>query len=90
MFVAATLGGLALFGRFDTGTWWMWWTTVGPFEGWVPGPGEPWLHVAYLVGLCASATVAAVYRDRTQWRRLALVGGPVLAATLALGWLQLP
>ena len=53
-------------------------------------PGEPWLHAAYLVGLCACAVVAAVYRDRTQWTRLALVGGPVLAATLALGWLQLP
>ena len=53
-------------------------------------PGEPWLHVAYLAGLCACATVAAVYRDRTQWPRLALVGGPVVAATLALGWLQLP
>ena len=90
VFVAATLGGLALFGRFDTGTWWMWWTTVGPFEGWVPGPGEPWLHVAYLAGLCACATVAAVYRDRTQWPRLVLVGVPVVAATLALGRLQLP
>lgn len=90
VFVAATLGGLTLFGRFDSGTWWMWWTTVGPFEGWVPGPGEPWLHAAYLAGLCTCATVAAVYRDRTQWPRLALVGVPVVAATLALGWLQLP
>ena len=51
--------------------------------------GEPWLHVAYLFGLCACAVIAAVYRDRTQWTRLAVVGGPVLAATLALGWLQL-
>ena len=55
-----------------------------------PVPGEPWLHAAYLAGLCACAAVAAVYRDRTQWPRLALVGGPVLAATLVLGWLQLP
>jgi hypothetical protein len=89
MFVAATLGGVVVFGRFDAGMWWMWWSTGWTVEGWTPVPGEPWLHVAYLAGLCACATVAAVYRDRTQWRRLALVGGPVLAATLVLGWLQL-
>jgi hypothetical protein len=53
-------------------------------------PGEPWLHAAYLVGLCACAVVAAVYRNRTQWTRLTAVGLPVLAATLVLGWLQLP
>ena len=88
-FVAATLGGVVLFRRFDSGIWWMWWTTE-TFEGRSPVPGEPWLHAAYLFGLCACATVAAVYRDRTQWRRLALVGGPVLAATLVLGRLQLP
>jgi hypothetical protein len=89
-FVAATLGGVILFRRFDSGIWWMWWTTETTFEGRAPVPGEPWLHVAYLAGLCACATVAAVYRDRTQWPRLALVGVPVVAATLALGWLQLP
>jgi hypothetical protein len=89
MFVAATLGGVVVFGRFDAGVWWMWWSTGWTVEGWAPVPGEPWLHVAYLAGLCACSTVAAVYRDRTQWRRLALVGGPVLAATLLLGWLQL-
>jgi hypothetical protein len=89
-FVAATLGGLNLFRRFDSGIWWMWWTTGTPFEGRSPVPGEPWLHVAYLAGLCACATVAAVYRDRTQRTRLALVGLPVVAVTLALGWLQLP
>lgn len=89
MFVAATLGGVVLFGRFDAGIWWMWWSTETPFEGRAAVPGEPWLHVAYLAGLCACATVAAVYRDRTQWRRLAIVGAPALAATLVLGWLQL-
>jgi hypothetical protein len=89
-FVAATLGGVVVFGRFDSGIWWMWWSTVTPFEGQQPVPGEPWLHVAYLAGLCVCATVAAVYRDRTQWTRLALVGLPVVVATLALGWLQLP
>lgn len=89
MFVAATLGGVVLFGRFDSGIWWFWWSTSTIFEGVPPVPGEPWLHAAYLFGLCACATVAAVYRDRTQWPRLALIGGPVLAATLALGWLQL-
>ncbi len=68
----------------------MWWTTETTFEGRPPVPGEPWLHAAYLAGLCACATIAAVYRDRTQWTRLALVGGPGLAATLAVGWLQLP
>ena len=89
--VAATLGGLVVFRRIDSGVWWMWWTTTGTaFDDRPPGPGEPWLHAAYLAGLCACATVAAVYRDRTQWRRLALVGVPVVAATLALGWLQLP
>ena len=89
-FVAATLGGTVVFGRFDSGIWWMWWSTSTTFEGVPPVPGDPWLHVAYLAGLCACATVAAVYRDRTQWIRLALVGGPILAATLAVGWLQLP
>ncbi|GAA4260746.1 hypothetical protein [Dactylosporangium darangshiense] len=88
-FVAATLGALVLFRRFDSGIWWMWWSTGTTFEGQRPVPGEPWLHAAYLFGLCACATVAAVYRDRTQWTRLALVGVPVVAATLALGWLQL-
>ena len=88
-FVAATLGALVLFRRFDSGTWWMWWSTGTTFEGQQPVPGEAWLHAAYLFGLCACATVAAVYRDRTQWTRLALIGAPLLAATLALGWLQL-
>jgi hypothetical protein len=90
VFVAATLGGLVLFGRFDSGIWWMWWTTGTALEGRAPVPGEPWLHAAYLAGLCTCATVAAVYRDRTQWPRLALVGVPVVAATLTLGRLQLP
>jgi hypothetical protein len=89
-FVAATLGAVVLFGRFDSGIWWMWWTTETTFERRAPVPGEPWLHVAYLFGLCACATAAAVYRDRTQWPRLAVVGVPALAATLVLGWLQLP
>jgi len=89
VFVVATLGGVVLFGRFDAGIWWFWWSTSTPFEGVPPVPGDPWLHAAYLFGLCACAAVAAVYRDRTQWPRLALIGGPVLAATLVLGWLQL-
>lgn len=89
-FVLATLGGVIVFGRFDSGIWWMWWSTSTTFEGVPYVPGEPWLHVAYLFGLCACATVAAVYRDRAQWTRLALVGVPVVAATLTLGWLQLP
>src|SRR5699024_8889923 len=81
-FVAATLGALVLFRRFDSGVWWMWWTTGGTyFSDRPPVPGQPWLHAAYLFGLCACATVAAVYRYRAQWTRLALVGGPVLAAT---------
>jgi hypothetical protein len=89
-FVAATLGGTTVFRRFDSGIWWMWWSTSTTFEGVPYVPGEPWLHAAYLFGLCACAAVAAVYRDRIQWTRLALVGVPVMAATLALGWLQLP
>jgi hypothetical protein len=68
----------------------MWWTTQRTFARRTPVPGEPWLHAAYLAALCACATVAAVYRDRTQWLRLALIGAPVVAATLALGRLQLP
>ena len=87
-FVLSTLGGLVAFRRIDGGTWWMWWTTGMTFEGWAPPPGRPWLHVAYLTGLCACAAIAAVYR--TQGRRLVLLGGPVLAATLVLGGLQLP
>jgi hypothetical protein len=90
-FVAATLGGLVLFRRIDDGVWWMWWTTgTTAFADRRPAPGEPWLHAAYLAGLCACAAVAAVYRDRTQRTRLVLLGVPVLVATLALGWLQLP
>lgn len=89
MFVAATLGALVVFGRFDQGIWWMWWTTGTTFENRVAVPGQPWLHAAYLVGLCACAAVAAVYRDRSQRARLALIGLPVLAATLLIGWLQL-
>ncbi len=90
-FVASTLGASVVFGRFDSGRWWMWWTTSTAFEE-APAAtvsGDPWLHAGYLFGLCACAVIAAVYRDRTQWTRLALVGGPVLAATLFLGWLQL-
>ncbi|MEV6842438.1 hypothetical protein [Actinoplanes sp. NPDC051411] len=89
-FAAATMGALVVFGRFDSGIWWMWWTTGTTFENRAPVPGEPWLHAAYLAGLCACAVVAAVYRDRAQWTRLAVVGLPVLATTLVLGWLQLP
>jgi hypothetical protein len=93
-FIAATLGALIVFRRFDTGVWWMWWTTdTTPdlaFSDQPLGPGNPWLHAAYLAGLCTCAAVAATYRDRGQWSRLALVGGPVLAGTLILGWLQLP
>jgi hypothetical protein len=88
VFVVATLGGLVAFRHVEGGTWWMWWTTGMTFEGWAPVPGRPWLHVAYLTGLCACAAIAAVYRS--QGRRLILVGGPVLAATLVIGWLQLP
>ncbi|WP_426514050.1 hypothetical protein ACPPVO_27565 [Dactylosporangium sp. McL0621] len=88
VFVLATLGGLVAFRHIHGGTWWMWWTTGMTFENWTPVPGRPWLHVAYLTGLCACAAIAAVYRS--QGRRLLLVGGPVLAATLVLGGLQLP
>lgn len=90
-FVVATVGGLVVFGRFASGIWWMWWTTETTIGEDIRAsvPGNPWLHAAYLAGLCACATVAAVYRDRTRWTRLVLVGAPVLVATLALGWLQL-
>lgn len=88
IFAVATLGAVVVFGRFDAGIWWMWWTTSTPFEGRNPVPGEPWLHAVYLAGLCTCAAVAAVYRGR--WARLALVGVPVLAATLIVGRLQLP
>jgi len=91
MFIVATLGASVVFGRFDSGIWWMWWSTSNNFEEAPPVlvPGDAWLHAAYLFGLCACAAVAAVYRDRTRWNRLAVIGGPALAATLALGWLQL-
>jgi len=88
-FVVFVLGALNLFPRFDTGAWWMWWSTSTSFER-PPIAGDPWLHAAYLAGLCTCAMVAAVYRDRTQWTKLVAVGAPVLAATLAVGWLQLP
>jgi hypothetical protein len=91
-FVASTLGASIVFRRIYAGNWWMWWSTSTSFEE-TPAPAVPgntWLHAAYLLGLCACAVIAAVFRDRTQWSRLALVGGPVLAATLVVGWLQLP
>jgi hypothetical protein len=88
-FVVFVIGALNVFPRFDTGTWWMWWSTSATFER-TPVAGDPWLHTVYLAGLCACAVVAAVFRDRTQWTKLAVVGAPVVAATLAVGWLQLP
>jgi hypothetical protein len=89
-FAVATIGALVVFGRFDSGIWWMWWTTGSNTLANRPQvAGEPWLHAVYLAGLCACAMIAAVYRDRTQWSRLALVGAPVLAATIAVGWIQL-
>jgi hypothetical protein len=88
-FVVFVIGALNVFSRFDTGIWWMWWSTSATFER-STVTGDPWMHAAYLAGLCACASVAAVFRDRTQWTRLAMVGAPVVAATLAVGWLQLP
>ncbi|MEV4318075.1 hypothetical protein [Actinocrispum sp. NPDC049592] len=89
-FVAATLGGVVVFGRFHSGMWWMWWSTGATFEDQVRVPGRPWLHVGYLAGLCVCAALAAVYRDRAHWPRLAAIGAPVLAATLVVGWFQVP
>lgn len=83
------MSGVGVFRRIGSGVWWMWWTTgTTSFNDREPGPGEPWLHAAYLAGLCACAALAAVYRHRT--RRLVVTVGPVLAATLVVGWLQLP
>jgi hypothetical protein len=88
-FVVFVIGALNVFPRFDTGAWWMWWSTATTFNR-SPVAGDPWLHAAYLAGLCACASVAAVFRSPTQRTKLAAVGVPVLALTLALGWLQLP
>lgn len=54
--------------------------------------GRPWWHAAYLVGLCACVTVAAVYRDRAHWPMLAAVGlsAVAVAVTVVFGLLQLP
>jgi hypothetical protein len=75
----------------DSGTWWRWWSTSMPSldDGPQPVGNRDW-HAAYLVGLCACATVAAVYRDRADWPRLAAVGLPLAGVTVVLGWLQLP
>jgi hypothetical protein len=89
-FVVFTLAAGVVFHRFDSGVLWMWWTTTEQFAERPVGPGHPWLHAVYLAGLCACAAIASVYRHRTRWARLALIGGPVLAATLLVGWLQLP
>ncbi|MFG1606603.1 hypothetical protein [Actinoplanes sp. NPDC049265] len=86
-FIVATLGALVVFGRFDDGVWWMWWSTGQTLADRPPVPGNPWLHAAYLAGLCVCAAVAAVHRH--QRTRLVVVGAPVLAVTLLLGWLQL-
>jgi hypothetical protein len=87
--VVFVLAATNVFSRFDTGAWWMWWSTTTTFER-SPVAGDPWLHAAYLAGLCGCALVAVVFRDRTQWTKLVAVGAPVVAATLAVGWLQLP
>ncbi len=75
----------------DPGRLWFPWSTAVPtlYEGVKPA-GDHWWHAVYLLGLCACATVAAVYRDRTQWTRLVAVGLPVAAVTALAGWLQLP
>jgi hypothetical protein len=92
-FVIFVLAGGLVVDRLDTeaGTWWYWWSTWPGilYEG-PPRPGEPWWHAAYLVGLCVCVTVAAVYRDRAQWHRLAAVGVPAVTLTVVCGLLQLP
>jgi hypothetical protein len=100
-FPGAALVTFAIFvpaGRFafdrldaETGPWWFWWSTWPGilYEGPRP-PGNPWWHAAYLVGLCACVAVAAVYRERRHWPKLAAVGLPVVAVTVLFGLLQLP
>ena len=95
-FVVFVVAGFLVFRSMgnEIGTWWFWWSTSFPMgEFLYEGPelgGNAWWHAAYLVGLCACATVAAVYRDRSQWAKLVGVGLPVAAATVMVGLLQLP
>jgi len=98
-FVVFAIGGVIAFSRLDseTATWWSWWSSVPvrgtdePFTYESPASAAgPWWHAVYLVGLCAIVTVAAVYRDRGHWSRLAAVGLPIAAVTALFGWLQLP
>jgi hypothetical protein len=96
-FAVFVLIGLIPFGQLDgqSGAWWFWWYTSTPMDSVTAAEplanqkplGEPWWHTAYLVGLGVCATVAAVYRGRGP--KLAAVGLPVVAVTVALGLLQL-
>jgi hypothetical protein len=93
-FVVFVLGGAFVSARLDVaepGRFWLPWSTSTPvlYEGPEPA-GNHWWHSAYLVGLCACATVAAVYRDRSHWPKLAAMGLPVAALTVVFGLLQLP
>lgn len=93
-FVVFVLGGAYVSGRFDVdepARFWFPWSTSTPalYEGLEPVGDHGW-HAAYLAGLCACATIAAVYRDRAHRPKLAVVGLPLAALTVVFGLLQLP
>ena len=88
------VGGTLLSDRLEATSparYWFPWTTAAPllYEG--PAPtGDPRWHAPYLLGLCALATVLAVFRDRSQWTKLVAVAVPVIALIAVFGVLQLP
>lgn len=66
------------------------WTTAPRPEGpyWLAG-GSPWAYLAYLVGLCGLAAVAAMLHDAVGRRRSRLLRAGVLIGVLTAGCLLL-
>jgi hypothetical protein len=58
----------------------------GPF--WIAG-GSPWAYVAYLVGLCGLAAVAAMLHDAVGRRRSRLLGAGAVLLVLTIACLLL-
>ena len=66
------------------------WTSADRPEGpyWFAG-GSPWAYLAYLVGLCGLAAVAAMLHDAVGRRRSRLLGSGVVLLILTVGCLLL-
>lgn len=69
------------------------WADWGPYDGpvwYALEPGSPGSHVAYLLGLCGLAAIAAWLRVSSRRTLGMLIGTAFLAVTIWAGWAQLP